>query len=183
MPWASTFVQRVASQSIAGVAPRSSEDPSALFRCLLMLLCYITHKRTRPLARFSRPAVRHPRGTLDVQRCLFNLHRRLLPIDVIRSKAQEYVDAGLADAQSAHAMVRTIELERGGESVFNERHGLETEGEGAGAAGEGDAIATKLNMRQLAELLTERPANRYCLLFSNHATANPTRQLDRGKSP
>ena len=29
---------------------------------------------------------------------------------------------------------KTIELERGGESVFNERHGLETEGEGAGAA-------------------------------------------------
>ena len=42
-----------------------------------------------------------------MQRCLFNLHRRLLPIDVIRSKAQEYVGAGLADEQSAHAMVRT----------------------------------------------------------------------------
>ena len=91
-----------------------------------------------------------------MQRCLFNLHRRLLPIDVIRSKAQEYVDAALVDEQSAKAMVRTIELERGGESVFIERHGLETEGEGGGAAGEGDHIATKLNMRQLAELLTER---------------------------
>ena len=28
-------------------------------------------------------------GTLDVQRCIFNLHRRMLPIDVLRSKAQE----------------------------------------------------------------------------------------------
>ena len=52
-------------------------------------------------------------------------------------------------------MVRVIEQERGGESVFIERHGLETEGEGGGAA-EGDPIATKLNMRQLAELLAER---------------------------
>ena len=93
-----------------------------------------------------------------MQRCLFNLHRRLLPIDVIRSKAQEYVDANLVDQQSAHAMVRTIEQERGGESVFIERHGLETEGEGGGAA-EGDPIATKLNMRQLAELRQERRAH------------------------
>ena len=91
-----------------------------------------------------------------MQRCLFNLHRRLLPIDVTRSKAQEYVDAALVDQQSAHAMVRVIELERGGESVFIERHGVETEGEGGGAAGEGDQIATKLNMRQLAELLADR---------------------------
>ena len=30
------------------------------------------------------------------------------------------------------------------------------DGEGGGAVGEGDTIATKLNMRQLAELLTER---------------------------
>ena len=100
-----------------------------------------------------------------MQRCLFNLHRRLLPIDVIRSEAQEYVDAALVDEQSAKAMVRTIELERRGESVFIERHGLETEGEGGGAAGEGDHIATKLNMRQLAELLTERPANQYCFVI------------------
>ena len=52
-------------------------------------------------------------------------------------------------------MVRVIEQERGGEPVFIERNGLETEGEGGGAA-EGDPIATKLNMRQLAELLAER---------------------------
>ena len=108
-----------------------------------------------------------------MQRCLFNLHRRLLPIDVIRSKAQEYVDAGLVDEQSAKAMVRTIELERGGESVFIERHGLETEGEGGGAAGEGDHIATKLNMRQLAELLTERPANKCCFAVSESFNDKP----------
>jgi hypothetical protein len=118
--------------------------------CFLIFVYDLSVARSIP-----HPAIRHSRGTLDVQRCLFNLHRRLLPIDVIRSKAQEYVDANLVDQQSAHAMVRVIEQERGGESVFIERHGLETEGEGAGAA-EGDPIATKLNMRQLAELLAER---------------------------
>ena len=82
--------------------------------------------------------------------------RRLFPIDVIRSKAQEYVDASLCDHTAAQVMVRTIEAERGGENIFNERHGV-TEGED-GAAGEEEdrPIATKLNKRQLAELLEER---------------------------
>ena len=53
-------------------------------------------------------------------------------------------------------MVKVIEGERGGEHTFNERHGV-TEGDG-GAAGEEEdrSIATKLNKRQLAELLAER---------------------------
>ena len=103
-----------------------------------------------------------------MQRCLFNLHRRfffldnragqtrteqhrLFPIDVIRSKAQEYVDASLCDHNAAQVMVRTIEAERGGENIFNERHGV-TEGEGSAAGEEEDRpIATKLNagIRQL----------------------------------
>ena len=53
-------------------------------------------------------------------------------------------------------MVRTIEAESGGENIFNERHGV-TEGEGSAAGEEDDRpIATKLNKRQLAELLEER---------------------------
>ena len=66
------------------------------------------------------------------------------------------MDASLCDHNAAQVMVRTIEAERGGENIFNERHGV-AEGEG-GAAGEEDdrPIATKLNKRQLAELLGER---------------------------
>jgi hypothetical protein len=98
-------------------------------------------------------------GELDVQRCIFNLHRRQFPIDVIRSKAQEYIDAGLVAEQCAQMMVRTIEAERGGESVVNEhRLGLDGEGVG-GAAGEDEndrPVATKLNARQLGELLEKR---------------------------
>ena len=63
------------------------------------------------------------------------------------------MDASLCDHNAAQVMVKVIEGERGGEHIFNERHGV-TEGEG-GAAGEEDdrPIATKLNKRQLAELL------------------------------
>ena len=66
------------------------------------------------------------------------------------------MDASLCDHRAAQVMVKTIEGERGGEHIFNERHGV-TEGEG-GAAGVGDdrPIATKLNARQLAELLQQR---------------------------
>ena len=98
-------------------------------------------------------------GELDVQRCIFNLHRRQFPIDVIRSKAQEYIDAGLVSEQCAQLMVRTIEAERGGESVVNEhRFGLDADGVG-GAVGEDEddrPMSAKLNARQLGELLEKR---------------------------
>ena len=72
-----------------------------------------------------------------------------------RSKSQEYIDAGLIPEQMAQVMVRTIEVERGGGSVANERHlGLD-EGEGGGA-GEDDRPLAKLNARQLSELLQTR---------------------------
>ena len=96
-------------------------------------------------------------GELDVQRCIFNLHRRQFPIDVIRSKAQEYIDAGLVAEQCAQMMVRTIEAERGGESVVNEhRLGLDGEGVGGGEDENDRPVATKLNARQLGELLEKR---------------------------
>ena len=92
-------------------------------------------------------------GQLDVQRTIFNLHRRLFPTDVIRSKAQEYIDAGLIPDRMAQVMVRTIEAERGGEALANEHLGSDVEAEDGGA--DGRPLA-KLNARQLAELLAKR---------------------------
>ena len=90
-------------------------------------------------------------GQLDVQRTIFNLHRRLFPTDVIKSKAQEYIDAGLISERMANAMVRTIEAERGSESVANEHY------VGSDVEGEGDAAPlAKLNARQLHDLLQKR---------------------------
>ena len=51
----------------------------------------------------------------------------------------------------ANVMVRTIEAERGGESVANEHHF------GSDVEGEGDAVPlAKLNARQLSDLLQKR---------------------------
>ena len=92
-------------------------------------------------------------GQLDVQQTIFNLHRRLFPTDVIRSKAQEYIDAGLIPDRMAQAMVRTIEAERGGEALANEHLGSDVEADDGSA--DGRPLA-KLNARQLAELLATR---------------------------
>ena len=94
-------------------------------------------------------------GQLDVQRTIFDLHRRQFPMDVIRSKSQEYIDAGLIPEEMAQVMVRTIENERGGEVLVNETHLADVEGEG-GSAGEDDRPLAKLNPRQLGELLQKR---------------------------
>ena len=53
--------------------------PSCLPLSLILSLCVSLSTCTYPI---------RTSGQLDVQRCLFNLHRRLFPIDVIRSKAQ-----------------------------------------------------------------------------------------------
>ena len=72
---------------------------------------------------------------------------------MIKSKAQEYIDAGLIPDRMAQVMVRTIEAERGGESLANEHLGSDAEGEGDAT---GDRPLAKLNARQLAELLAKR---------------------------
>ena len=71
---------------------------------------------------------------------------------MIRSKAQEYVDANLIPERMAQVMVRTIEAERGGETPANEHLGSDAEGEGGAA----DRPLAKLNARQLSELLQTR---------------------------
>jgi hypothetical protein len=44
-------------------------------------------------------------GLLDVQRTIFNLHRRTFPTDVIRSKAQENLHCASEPAVSEHCVV------------------------------------------------------------------------------
>ena len=61
------------------------------------------------------------------------MHRRLFPTEMIKSKAQEYIDAGLIPERMAQVMIRTIEAERGGETLANEHLGSDAEGEGGAA--------------------------------------------------
>ena len=51
-------------------------------------------------------------SNLDVQRVLYNLHRKGLPTKTLREKAKEYVDAGLISEDMAEQICRVIEADR-----------------------------------------------------------------------
>ena len=51
-------------------------------------------------------------GDLDIQRVMFNLHRKRLPLEVLKKKADEYVAEGLLSSEKARNMMLVIEQER-----------------------------------------------------------------------
>ena len=59
-------------------------------------------------------------GELDVQRALFNLHRKCVPILELQKKADEYVAAELLTSDKAHSVMQVIEAERGRMRTINE---------------------------------------------------------------
>ena len=59
-------------------------------------------------------------GVLDAQRVLFNLHRKLLPLEALRTRADAYVADGLLDLQSARRILEVIEQERRAVSYLND---------------------------------------------------------------
>ncbi len=66
-----------------------------------------------------RPGSLHG-GRLDIQRVLFNLHRRQLPTDVLIAKAEEYVSEGLVAQAEADGMLGVIRSERGTSGIAND---------------------------------------------------------------
>ena len=59
-------------------------------------------------------------GGLDIERVMFNLHRKGLPTEVLKRKATEYVDEGLLSGKKAKAMVAVIEQARSCVRTINE---------------------------------------------------------------
>ena len=51
-------------------------------------------------------------GVADVERVLFNLHRKHVPLDKLKAKAIEYVAANHIDQKRADAVIRVIEEQR-----------------------------------------------------------------------
>ena len=94
-------------------------------------------------------------GVLDVQRCLFNLHRKLMPTSVLRQKAQKFVEAGLIDYVMAERTIQTIVSDRNEQGFINDCAAEEGQAEGAAPA---NNLASKLNQQQLEELLARRVA-------------------------
>ena len=66
-------------------------------------------------------------GKLDIQRVLFNLHRRQLPMDAIDQKANDYVTDGLVTREEADGMLLVIRAERGVGGIANEVCGNESD--------------------------------------------------------
>jgi len=59
-------------------------------------------------------------GVLDVQRVLFGLHRKGVPLPHLRDRAEEYTQAALIPREQADRVIRCIEQERGHARVANE---------------------------------------------------------------
>ena len=59
-------------------------------------------------------------GVLDVQRVLFNLHRKLLPTTALEEKADEYLAAGLISSGMAKRVIECIKQERGTATYLND---------------------------------------------------------------
>ena len=90
-------------------------------------------------------------GSLDVQRVLYNLHRKLVPTDAIKDKAKEYVQEGLISKSMAERIVLVIEAERGSQTYVND-----VPADGPAAAD--SHLTTQLSPEQLRELLAKREA-------------------------
>ena len=85
---------------------------------------------------------------------LFNLHRRGLPTNILKDKADEYVAAGLVRVEDAKTIVRTIEQERGASRIANDA------GVDADPEGNAERVSTKMTH---AELLKELERKEGCL--------------------
>ena len=87
-------------------------------------------------------------GTLDIQRVLFNLHRKMLPDHALEEKAKQYVEAKLIDKETAERSLKCIRLERGTTAYLNDATDQAENGP--------TTASTKLSPQELKKLLDER---------------------------
>ena len=95
---------------------------------------------------------------LDVQRVLFELHRKGLPLEELQRKGDEYVTAGHITSKQAKEMLGIIaELSRE-TNVINE---LAPSGDASttAAAAQGELMGKRLSPEELRQELTQREAN------------------------
>ena len=90
-------------------------------------------------------------GKLDVERCLWNLHRKAVPMQKIEGKAQEFVSEELITMVDAERIIAVITAERHLDRVAN--------ADAEEAASEVSSLTHKLNQAQLVELLRKREVN------------------------
>ena len=93
-------------------------------------------------------------GSLDAERCLFNLYRKGVPFETLKTKADEYAAAGLFSTDAAERVCRTIEEEKGVTRIVNEQLG-EAAHAGDGGVDEG-RVSSRLSAAGLKKELELR---------------------------
>ena len=91
---------------------------------------------------------------MDVQRVLYNLHRKRVPTEVLREKAKEYVETNLLSRDKAENMMRVIEQERDSLRTVNEVGSDEERAE------RGGDVSRRLSMAEMAKELEKRERER-----------------------
>ena len=92
-------------------------------------------------------------GKLDVQRALFNLHRKMVPTERLHETAQRYVAGGSMTNEEAHNIMRAIEQERGQLRITGGAPSSSGGPEGLGGPG---IVSPKMSPQELAAELNER---------------------------
>ena len=95
-------------------------------------------------------------GALDIQRCLFNLHRKMMPTEALQQKALQYVNKEMISAEMANRVIQAIVQERGHASILNddEQH-QPVDGE---AEAQHAHLTTCLSAEEMKALLGKREA-------------------------
>ena len=91
-------------------------------------------------------------GVLDVERAMFNLHRKGLPTPALQEKAQEYVDAGLITTEAALKIMKVLEAERSVYRMLNEANATDDEGQAV------PSLTHRLSPEQMVAELADREA-------------------------
>ena len=92
---------------------------------------------------------------LDLQRTLFNLHRKIVPPERLQETAQRYVAGGGMTNEAAHNIMRAIEQERGQQRITGDASSSSGGPEVLGGPG---VISPKLRPQELAAELNQREA-------------------------
>jgi hypothetical protein len=97
-------------------------------------------------------AVRIRAGTVDYQRVLLNLHRKGLPLEVLKKKADDYVGEKLLTLHDATYSIKSIEAERGQERLINDPRDADADA----AGNERGKISERLTLEEMQHELEKR---------------------------
>ena len=88
-------------------------------------------------------------GDLDIERVMFNLHRKRLPLESLKRKADDDVEEGLLSSEKARNMMSVIEQERNSVRTVNEVSDDE-------APTQRETLSTRLSHAEMAAELQRR---------------------------